>query len=83
MSITATMASIAANQAMNRKRAFEHHLEAFLKKWTPEDRDAAWHFNTELVMMVRQIYEDAQQPILDRFTQLAMSMPLPMLTTKP
>ena len=74
---TATEA-IKSREAEHRKQAFEYGIESFLNQWKPQDRYEASQFEAQLHSLVRQIYIDAQAPILDRFTKLAMSMPMPI-----
>lgn len=55
-------------------RIFEQMIEAFLKEWMPEDHYMAIDFERQFHMLVRQIYRDAQEPLLDRITALASAM---------
>lgn len=73
---TATKA-IKSREGEHRKMAFEYGIESFLNQWKPQDRREASQFEAQLHSLVRQIYIDAQAPILDRFTQLAMLIPTP------
>lgn len=73
---TATEA-IKNREDANRRMAFEYQIEQFLNQWKPQDRYEASQFEAQLHSLVRQIYTDAQAPILDRFTKLAMSIPMP------
>ncbi len=62
---------------------FERMVEHFIKTWAPEDPRERAEFAAGLQIIVRQVYTDAQRPILDRFTKLAMSMPSFPILTKP
>ncbi len=57
-------------------RMFEAMIESFLKRWMPEDRRDAAEFDRDFHMLVRQIYRDAQEPLLDHITKLASAMPM-------
>ena len=52
-------------------RLFERMIEAFLKEWMPEDHYMAMEFERGLHMLVRQIYRDAQEPLLEHMTKLS------------
>ena len=58
------------------KRDFEYQMESFLNQWKPTDRFEASQFEAQLFSLVRQIYADAQAPILKQFDHLIMSMPI-------
>ena len=58
------------------QRRFEFMARAFFKRWQPNDPYEAAEFNTELFCLVRQIYVDAQQPVLDQLGVLAQAIPL-------
>lgn len=53
-------------QKEQERRRFEYMAEDFFKRWTPEDPHEAAQFNAQLYSLVRQIYMDAQQPVLDQ-----------------
>lgn len=57
-------------------RMFEAMIEAFLKEWMPEDHYMAIDFERQFHMLVRQIYRDAQEPLLEHITKLASAMPM-------
>lgn len=69
-------------------RIFESMIEAFLNRYKPTDRYEASEFERDLHMLVRQIYRDAQDPLLDHITKLISAMPMmpfaagPMAQTK-
>ena len=75
--MTTATEAIKTREDARRKMAFEYQIESFLNQWKPQDRYEASQFEAQLNSLVRQIYVDAQQPILDRFTKLAMSVPMP------
>lgn len=65
-------------------RIFEAMIESFLKRWMPNDHHDAVQFERELHMLVRQIYQDAQAPLLDHITKIYSVMPmLPATIIKP
>ena len=74
---TATEAMLKCNEKERQAQIFEHMIEAFLKRHKPNDRYDAAEFERELFMLVRQIYQDAQAPLLDTITKIAMAAPLP------
>jgi len=75
--VTTATEAIKSREGERRKMAFEYGIESFLNQWKPQDRYEASQFEAQLHSLVRQIYADAQEPILDRFTKLAMSIPVP------
>lgn len=58
------------------ERVFEQRLRNFIETWKPEDRFDASDFEAQLVMLVRQIYTDAQAPLMDHISKLVSTMPL-------
>lgn len=72
-----TTATIMAQRDEERERMiFEHMVEAFTKTYRPKDPYDAAEFDRLLFSIVRQIYRDAQQPLLDQITKIMMAMPL-------
>jgi hypothetical protein len=63
-------------------RLFEQMMESFLKEWLPEDHYMAIDFERDFHMLVRQIYRDAQEPLLDHIAKIsgamAMLHPVPL-----
>lgn len=57
-------------------RLFEAMMAAFVKEWEPEDRRERAQFHAEFHSLVRQIYRDAQQPLLDQLAKFAVAMPM-------
>lgn len=78
--LTATT-MIERDEKQIRKRMFEHMLEGFINHWAPADLRARAEFETQIVSLVRQVYDDAQAPVLDRL--LAVYERLPMTTLLP
>jgi hypothetical protein len=58
------------------EQAFERRLRSFIETWKPENRIDASDFEAQLVMLVRQIYTDAQAPLMDQITKIISAMPL-------
>lgn len=52
------------------ERIFQIRLEEFFRNYTPEDPREAAQFNTDLMMLVRQLYADAQEPLLKHITAM-------------
>lgn len=46
------------------KLIFERMMESFIKRWAPDDKYAIAQFDSELHALIRQVYRDAQDPIL-------------------
>lgn len=62
---------------MNKERqdmVFERMMEAFVKRYAPDDLPEAAQFHAELHSLVRQIYRDAQEPLLNYITKITESM---------
>lgn len=57
------------------KRIFEMRVEEFYKRWAPEDPHERSQFEGALFSIVRQIYTDAQAPLLEQLTKIAMAAP--------
>ena len=79
---TAIEASIKARQDEVRKRCFEYDIESFLNQWAPVDPYERSQFEAQLHSIIRQVYTDAQAPVLEQFSKLAMSIPLPQFFQK-
>lgn len=75
--MTATEA-IQRDDETRQRRMFEDMIEHFTKTYRPQDRYEAAEFDRMLFTLVRQIYRDAQQPLLDQITKMAMAMPNPI-----
>lgn len=43
---------------------FEQMMESFIKRWAPEDKYEIARFDAELHSLLRQVYRDAQDPLL-------------------
>jgi hypothetical protein len=75
---TATEIGMMQRETEMRKRGFEQRMEHFINEWAPEDnRFSRAAFETELIVLVREIYADAQAPLLDHITKIVMAMPWP------
>ena len=57
-------------------RMFEAMMESFLKRWEPDHQEDRYAFHAELHSLIRQVYRDAQEPLLDHITKLAGAMPM-------
>jgi len=55
-------------------KLFERMMESFLKEWMPEDHYMAVDFERDFHMLVRQIYRDAQEPLLDHIAKISGTM---------
>lgn len=56
-------------------RIFELQMEQFWKNWAPDDKYEAARFQAELSSLVRQIYREAQDPLLKQMMALMATMP--------
>ena len=65
------------------RRLFEYMIEAFVQAWAPQDRYERSQFDTQLHSLVRQIYADAQQPVLEQLGKIGMYSPLPVFPHVP
>lgn len=74
---TATDATIKQADEARQRAMFEHMIEDFIKRWKPSEPYDQHQFEAQLFSIVRQIYRDAQQPVLDQLTKIAMSVPMP------
>ncbi len=59
------------------KKEFEYMVEGFIKRWRSNDRYDGAQFEAELITIIRQVYTDAQAPLLKHITDIAMRMPFP------
>lgn len=76
---TATEIGMMQRETEMRKRGFELRMEHFINKWAPEDdRFSRAAFETELIVLVREIYADA----LDHLSKIAMAMPFSAIFPK-
>lgn len=67
---TATESIMARNDEARQRAMFEDMIEHFTKSYRPSDPYEASEFDTQLHSLVRQIYRDAQQPLLDHITKM-------------
>ena len=63
------------------ERMLELYMEQFWKRWAPDDKYEAAQFHAELHSLVRQIYRDAQEPLIKQWTAVIAAMPLFPTTT--
>ena len=78
---TATDA-IKTRDGERRKMVFENMIEAFSQQYCPQDRYDAAKFEAQLFSIARQIYEDAQAPLLKHITEMATYIATPTFPTK-
>jgi hypothetical protein len=62
--MTKADSAMAASDKDRKKRLFEYRLDAFLKQYRPDDPHLAHRFECELILLVREVYADAQEPLL-------------------
>lgn len=62
------------NQEMEKEsqRRFEAFANVFFHKWQPKDPLEAQRFSAEFFSLVRQIFIDAQQPLIEQMSALSM-----------
>lgn len=80
MSTACELSEAAAKE--RKQQIFQQQMEAFYKRWEPRDRYDAAQFNTELMMLVRQIYADAQEPLLKHMTSIVSAYSSPLTFKK-
>lgn len=87
-----TMQAMRGRDNELRKRMFETMMEAFVRRWQPPivgsaDQGLAGdnaQFHGELHSLIRQVYADAQAPLLEQMTKLISVMPMyPLVARKP
>ena len=54
---------------------FERRLAEFFRRWTPQESHEAAEFHAALMMLVRQLYAEAQEPALRQLTDLVALTP--------
>ena len=71
--------SNALSQASSERDAkiFELQMEQFWKRWAPDDKYEAATFHAELSSLIRQVYRDAQEPMLKQWSAALAAMPMP------
>lgn len=60
------------------ERMLEARIKAFIANYRPKEGPEQTDFEGDLMMLVRQIYADAQAPLLKNITQMFSVMPMPM-----
>jgi hypothetical protein len=58
------------------KRMYELQMESFVRQWAPDDPYEHAQFDAQLFSLVRQIYCDAQAPVLEQLGKVASYAPL-------
>jgi len=63
-----------------RRRMFEDMIEHFTYNYRPVDKTReAYSFDRDLHCLVRQIYADAQAPLLEHLSKIIMAWPSPLI----
>jgi hypothetical protein len=62
-------------------RIFVQCIEHFIRAWGPEDLYDRSEFEAQLHGIVRQIYRDAQEPLLKQLTTMVLALPFIPLAT--
>jgi hypothetical protein len=71
-----TASDVVARHDEDHQRAtFEHMVESFSKNYRPVNPNEAYYFDRDFYSLVRQIYRDAQQPLLDQLTKIISVLP--------
>jgi hypothetical protein len=65
------------------QRIFEQMMEAFWKRWAPDDKYEAATFHAELSSLIRRVYIDAQEPLSKQIMAIMSAMPIPFNLTAP
>ena len=66
------------------RRVMEAMMEDFWKRWAPDDKYEVSRFGTELHMLVRQIYREAQEPAFKQLEAIIRALPIaPFLADPP
>ena len=76
MNTTALMADHEKRAADINERMLDARIKAFIANYRPEDPVERTDFEGDLLMLVRQIYADAQAPLLKHITQMVSAMPV-------
>jgi hypothetical protein len=63
MKLTTALDATKYNEARDRM-IFEQLMESFVKRWAPDDKYEIAQFDSELHSLIRQVYQDAQKPLL-------------------
>lgn len=75
--MTTAAEAIQQSSQERQRRVFELQIESFLNQWAPDDRYERSQFESQFHSLVRQIYMEAQQPLLDQINKIAMAIPFP------
>lgn len=68
--MTTMGADMIEHEETRAKRVFELSMEAFLRAWAPSDSYERSQFEAQLFSLVRQIYRDAQEPVLKQLGEI-------------
>lgn len=75
-----TAIDTAKRDETRQREMFQFMIESFVKRWAPANIHDAGQFHAEFHAIVRQIYRDAQEPLLSYITELAIPLPMPRST---
>ena len=82
MSAATKLSEQSFSEARN-QRIFEAMMEAFFKRWAPDDKYEMAQFHAELASLIRRVYIDAQEPLTKQLTAVLSTMPMtPMVVPK-
>lgn len=70
-----TATQVMRDQEVRDQRMLEQHIEAFMRAWAPQDSYDRNVFEGQFHTIVRLIYREAQAPLLDHITKIAMATP--------
>lgn len=71
-----TLETMEQHRKDREKRLFELGMEDFFRQWAPTDPYERSQFDAQLFSLVRQIYRDAQEPVLEQLGKIGMYAPL-------
>jgi hypothetical protein len=71
MSPAMTAPGLEQSRKEREKRAFELEMEVFFGRWAPEGPYERAQFEAQLFSLVRQIYRDAQEPLLEQLGKIS------------
>jgi hypothetical protein len=62
-----------------RRRMFEDMIVSFVKTYAPQSRRENAEFHRDLHSLIRQVYADAQEPVMKHLEMIIRSLPMRML----
>ncbi len=62
---------------------FELSMESFCRQWAPNDPYERAQFDAQLFSLVRQIYRDAQEPLIEHLGKMSTYATLTLPSVKP